>query len=702
MELARIWEVVRRRKWIIGQALLVVTLVAVFGSWVITPSYEASCRVLIKKAEKGGIELARAGLSNLSSIIATSTDVDINKVLAASRPNIEKMVLKLQLRDEDGNLMKPDDLVQAGVGATVKGRIFPRPRLRITQYQDTNVLEIIATSPDAEEAMLMANTLADIMVEKNQTQMRAEYRSARIFLEDEMNKVKGRYHEALVKFNEFQKKESTLNLSAEIKLAIEKMAELMKEKEDNVIDLAEAHAKLNRLKAQLDKLGPDYVSPSSLKESPQIEILKKRLTELSLQLTQATSELTEKHPEIQSLREQIRMAEAELKSELAVYQSSAPELTALQRQIAALDSHLKGVNADIERYLKALNGLPDKAFQQANLDMEINVTQEAYSSLLDSLYQIGIAEATTLSEIRIVEPAVKALVPVSPNKPVTAVLGVFVGLLFGFGLAFIMEYLDDTIRTAEDLREFKPVPLIGTVPEFESDKAPLIFARDPNDPLFESYRKIRNHLMKGDEKPVKTLLVTSAGPGEGKSTTVANLGISAACQDKNVLVVDFDLRRPSLHRYFDIANDAGLADFLQGKLSLDEVIRATEIAGLSVMPSGPPFPDPGRLIESDETSRLVSDLRSRFDVVILDSAPVLVKSDALVLARYVDDSIVVLESEKTTRRAVHELMGVLGKAHIRASGFVLNRFSVQKGKHLYHHQYYGRYGPELSASEGGV
>ena len=697
MELTKIWEVIRRRKWIILQALIVVTLVAVVGSYLITPSYQASSKMLIKKAKKSAVDIGSIGLSGLSSIITASADVDVNKVLAASRPYIDEMVFKLQLRDEEGNLIKADNLTQGGIVYTMKGRIFPKPFIAISQYQGTDILQIKATSPDAQEAMMMANTLAQIMVDQNQTQMRAEYKSAGIFLEDQMKKVKDRYNTGLLELAEFKKKEKTLDLRTETKLAAEKMAELLKQKEDNIIDLAEARAKLNRLKQQLARQCPEFISASTLKESPQIEILKKRLTELRLQLTEATSELTEKHPQVRSLMEQINTAEVELKKEIEVYRSSAPELTTLERQIAALEAHLKGVNADIDKYLKTLGGLPDKAFKQASLDMELGVTQQVYSSLLDSLYQIGMAEATTLSEIRVVEPAVKRFFPVSPNKALNGVLGLFLGLVFGFGLAFIMEYLDDTIRTADDMKELKPIGLIGIVPKFDQKKVPLISAKDPNDPVYESYRMIRNYL-NINERSIKSLLITSAGPGEGKSTTAANLGISVAGEGKNVAIIDIDLRRASLHTYFDLPNDVGLSDLLKGKSSMDEVIQPTRIEGLNIIPSGPPFPDPGGLIESDQMGRLISDLKTRFDLVILDSAPLLVKSDALVLARYVDGLIIVLESEKTTRRAAHELVDVLAKAHIKPLGFILNRFSVQKGKYFYHQYYYGHHGRNSGAS----
>jgi capsular exopolysaccharide synthesis family protein len=701
MELTRILEVIRRRKWIILQAVIVVTLVVVAGSYLIKPSYEASSKVLVMPFKKGaGLELGKVGLPSLTSIITTSTDLSVNKVLAVSRPYMEKLLTRLQLRDRQGRLISPDKLTQTEPVFSIKGKLFPQPSIGIREKEETNLLNIRAVSSNPEEAMMMANTLAQIMVDENQENVRAEYRHARIFIEGQISEVKNQYNKALVRLTEFRKKEATLDLRMETKLAAEKMAELLKEKEDNIIDLAEARAKLGRLKEQLAKEAPGYLSASALQENPHIDVLKKRLTELRLQLAQARSDLTEEHPHVLSLSAQIKIAETELSKEIEVYRSSAPELAALERRIASLEAHLGGVNADIDTYFRAFGDLPDKLHKQTGLDLELNVSQQRYSSLLDSLHRVEMAEASTLSEIRIVEPAVKPMFPESPNKTKNGLLGVFVGLAFGLGLAFIAEYQDDRIRTAADAKELRHISLMGMVPIFEPTKRPLISAKDPDDPLCESYRRIRNY-PSIDDGSVKSLLITSPGPNEGKSTTVVNLGISIARERKQVVLIDMDLRRPSLHAYFDLPNHVGLTDILQGESSLDEAIQATSVEGLSIISSGPPFPNAGVLIESEEVGSLLSELKTRFDMMIIDSAPVLIKSDPLVLAKHVDGSIIVIESERTTRRAARVLVDILAKAQIKPLGFILNRFSASKGKHFYHRYYYGYRGGELLVGERG-
>ncbi len=695
MELSRLWEIIQRRKWIVLQALVITTLVAVIGVHLTPPTYDTSCKILFMPPKKSASFAPGIGLkSKLSSFITTTSDLSVNRLLGTTRPYLQKLVLRLQLRDADGNLSVPDSLADPGAIPGIKEKLFPKKRIRIRQNEDTNILNIKATSPDPEEAMMMANTLGDIMVEENRKSLQAEYKNAREFVEAQLFSVKESYSQALLSMASFRKEEQTLGLEFEIKLAAQKMAELLKEKEDNIIDLAAARAKLDRLKEQLARENSGFVSASAIQQNPHINVLKKKLTELRLQLTQAKADLTESHPQVLSLRQQINVAEAELSKEVAVYRASAPELTVLERRIASLEAHLKGVNDDLNKYFKTFEELPDKMHTESGLNMELRTAQQRYSSLLDSLHQVEMAEASTLSEIRVVEPAVIPSSPVTPGGLKNAVLGMTLGLILGLALAFFVEYQDDTIRTIEDVRELRQIGLMGLVPRVESKERVLISTKDPNDPLCECYRRIRNY-PSIDHGSIRSLLITSPGPSEGKSTTVVNLGISIARERKKVVLVDMDLRRASLHAYFNLPNHVGVTDMLQGEASLDEAVQDTPVEGLSIISSGPPSPDAGVLIESGQVGPLMSELTTRFDMVIIDSAPVLVKSDALVLAKHVDGPIVVIESEKTTRGATRELIDMLAKARIEPLGLILNRFSISKGKPFYHQYYYGRHSREL-------
>lgn len=699
MELAKLWEIIWRRKWIVLQSTIIVTLFALFGSYLIKPTFESIATVLVKGPKIGKAETPQEfrGLPGLSAIIVrTHPNIDVGKVMATSTQYIVEMATKLQLRDDNGTFWTPMALTTTGLVVDLKRKFLAQPSVAITQIETTECLQITATSANPQEAKMMASSLAQIMVDRNQAMIRSEYSTARRFLESQLTDARVRYSTAMQEITEFQKREKTVDLPMEGKLVAEKISELMSQREKDIIELAQSRGAIEELKKQLAAQTPEFIYASTLKDSPQIEALTKKLTDIEVQLTQASSELTGDHPRVQELQDQLKLAKATLKREIDVYRTTAPQLVSLQRSIAAVEEHLKGVRQDLNSHTKSLGGLPDKLLHNETLSMEANVSQQIYQALLQALYELSMGEKDVMAEIALLNDAELPLYPTSPKKILNVLLGFFLGLAMGLGLAFLVEYLDDRILTAEDMGQFEPFGVIGVVPKFRQRDVTLITALDANDPLFESYRKIRNALNL-QPMPVKTVLVASAGPQEGKSTTVVNLAISCAQEEKRVVLLDMDLRRPRLHTFFALENDLGISDVLQDRADLQSVIQATRIEGLSMIASGPRFPDSGKLIDSTRLAALIFELRERFDMVIIDSAPLLVKNDALVLAKHVDGIVVVVASAKTTQKAVHELMNRMANAGVKPLGFVLNRLSSEKGKLFYHYSYQGKYDKATNA-----
>jgi succinoglycan biosynthesis transport protein ExoP len=325
--------------------------------------------------------------------------------------------------------------------------------------------------------------------------------------------------------------------------------------------------------------------------------------------------------------------------------------------------------------------------------MKLSVVQEVYSSLLEYLYKIGVAEAMTISGIRLVEPAIELNIdnPTSPNKMLNGILGILIGLIFGFGLAFLLDYMDDTIRTSDDTKN-QGLVLLGTIPRFRRKESALISLRDPKDIVTESYRTIRNSIKFASlDKPINSLLVTSSIENEGKTVTVVNLGISITHEGKKVLLVDADFRKPAMHKIFGLANSIGITNILAEEAKPGDAIKETDIEGLSLLLSGPIPPDPGGIVESEKMRRLIEDLGQQYDITILDSPPILVINDVMVLARYVDGAIITLEAGKITRRALSQARELLKQANIQVVGAILNKLRIERGGYYYSYQYKSSY-----------
>jgi capsular exopolysaccharide synthesis family protein len=295
----------------------------------------------------------------------------------------------------------------------------------------------------------------------------------------------------------------------------------------------------------------------------------------------------------------------------------------------------------------------------------------------------------------------RADVPISPERPkkrINILLSMVVGLLGGLGLVFFFEYLDDTIKGVEDIERLVHLPFLGNILKFEdgykvSDKERDIFVKvKPKDPTSEAYRAIRTAVLFSitEEHPLKSIVITSPGPQEGKTMTLCNLGITMAQNNSRVLLVDADMRKPRLHKTFNKKNEKGLSNFLSGQTDFKEIIQATEIDNLSLVSSGSHPPDPSELISSHKMNDFVNVAKENFDFVLFDTPPIAVVTDANILSKVVDGVALVLESGKTRRRTLPRIVKVLQEAKVRVIGIILNKVSVGGSDYQYYSSYYGK------------
>jgi len=302
--------------------------------------------------------------------------------------------------------------------------------------------------------------------------------------------------------------------------------------------------------------------------------------------------------------------------------------------------------------------------------------------LLEQYEQARLREAMQANMLSIVEPAVAPRTPSKPRKELNIALGFVAGLVGGICLSFLFENLDTTLYATEQIREVTELPVIGKIPTAGRRQQVALF--NGHSPQREAFRRLRTNIFTLDhDAPPRALLVTSAEPREGKSTIAANLALAIAQSGRNVIVVDGDLRKPTLHRAFDLSNEIGLSSVLKQEATLDQAVQDSRIPGVQVLTSGPLPPNPAELIDSPGMTGLIEQLARRCDMILLDAPSILAVTDAAVLASATDGVVLVVGRTQARREAVQAACRHLADVKARLIGVVVNR--AEKGGGYYYH-----------------
>jgi capsular exopolysaccharide synthesis family protein len=363
----------------------------------------------------------------------------------------------------------------------------------------------------------------------------------------------------------------------------------------------------------------------------------------------------------------------------------------VQTQLKDLESRIQQTQDETDQEQARLESANSaRAIQQyqaniAALQQKLATYQSTYASLLPAV-EGGV------NYISVVEPATMPTVPISPQVGMTVMLASAIGLILAVGGAFLIEYLDDTIKTSDDVTRTAGLPTLARIARIDGEAYPekLIALHHPLSPTVEAYRLLRANLQFSSvDKPLHTLMVNSPGPGEGKSVTLANLAVVMAQSGLRVVAVDADLRRPALHKVFGLPNSHGLSDaILRANPPVGEHLQATEVENLWVLASGPLPPNPADLLGSERMTAVIEELEAQADMVLLDSPPVLVVADALILSDRVDGVLLVNDAGRTRRSEARQGVEEFRRVRANLLGVVLNRLSRRRGGYYHNHYHY--------------
>jgi non-specific protein-tyrosine kinase len=372
------------------------------------------------------------------------------------------------------------------------------------------------------------------------------------------------------------------------------------------------------------------------------------------------------------------------------YQASKANL---EKQLAALDVQIEQVIGSLAQ----LETQPDSA-EKSRQEALLAQYRQTYSSLLEGYENIRLVEAQSTSSVVALEMARSPNTPIRPRVMQNTLLAVVVGLMLGLGVVFLVDALDDRLRTPEQITSALGLPVLGIIAHIEAENELPVTLTHPRSPVAEAYRSLRTNIQFASvDMPVHSLLVTSPEPSDGKSTTAINLAVVMAQCEHPVVLVDADMRRPSLHKVMRISNRRGISDlFIQPQVYLDGSLKPTNEPNLSVLTSGNLPPNPSELLGSEKMSQVIRHLRETVDTVILDTPPVLAVTDAVVLSPRVDGVLIVVRPGITHMTMLRQTVAQLQRVGARILGVALNDVNLKRSRYYYGYKgYYANYAYEL-------
>lgn len=682
MEFLKIWDILLRRRWIIIGVFLFFFITVFFGLSMVPKTYEASAKILYKKNEALDLLKSSLGLTS-DSDIEDDYEFETEIALASVRPLVVEFISSLELKDRSGELVDASDLIDS----SPLNKLFPQPALEIEQYEESNVLEIIANSTIPEEPAKMANVFTQMYIEAQVDRVKGEYKTARTFINDQIKSVRQDYYDSMAEERAFKVKEGIVDLDQETENLIDKIEELRNEYESNARTIQSTEEEIAQTKAQLLTLNEYKLESKELTLSKQVESLETSVNEYLVSIAGIQVELQREHPDYLTLEAKLKQASKLLKdSENLVLTNKTiavdPIYETLQTTLFEniIDKEVtkakqEALQSYIDKYQDQLMTLPLIQNTVSRFESEITIAKDKYEKLLGYLKTVNIAESITLGNFQLIESAQVPDTPDFPKKPIVLILAILPGTFWALGLAFFIDYIDTTIKSPNDLGNNHSLGILGTLPYLKKIQRKKIILNMESQSLAEKhFRSLANQLnITLPETGSKTIMVTSSLAKEGKTCLAANLAITLSRTGKRVLLVDMNRRNPSLHTLFNLPNQKGVLQVVAGEVALEEVICSTDIATLSVIPAGSLDQDSLHWMAPDLYGPFLDSVKQQFDVVILDTASMSPDNDIINLRTLADETIWVIGAGHITPTIFSQSKELLDKANIKLAGVFFNK-----------------------------
>jgi tyrosine-protein kinase Etk/Wzc len=595
---------------------------------------------------------------------------------------------------------------------TIAGRLGSM--VSVEQQKNVDIIQISVESPSAFEAALIANCYVKIYQIVSTEFNRNQLTLTKNFLFSQREEKLAMLNKAENEVKNFQEKVGYVSLDDKVSTLIEQLSGVESQLNMARIDLKTSDNALEQYSATLAKSDPKiarYVESSMANEylkAAQVELAKLQLS-LDLARMQKNSKYLdpkvekETEAQINDLKNKITHASADIKNDLigeGIDEVKAVALKALDEKIKnqALRISAAELSKNMKTYEAQLNSLPKSSIEFAALKRNQESTEKLYTLVEGRFQEAIINEQSQPGYVTVVDDAEVPDSPSKPNRKMILLIGLLSGIVLSVASAFVRDYFDDTLKTPEDI-EKKNINLLAWIPPIERNENndmdfEFVVHNTPKAMASEAFRVLRTRIQfsKLKNQNIKSILVTSAIPGEGKTTVAANLAGSLAQSDFKTIIIDCDFRKPRVHSFFKSSRTPGLVDYLFGKATLEEIIYPSGLDNLSYMPCGTIPPNPAEILQSQKFKEFFASVCQRYDFVLVDSPPVIAVADAELIAQSVDVSIIIAMADFTRLSVFEKVVKQFQTNTTGFAGVVLNNFNYTSSYGSYYKYYYYYYG----------
>ncbi len=693
---ANLVSIVRRQKWVILGCVVGALLLGVAVTMLMTPLYTAAATIEIQR-ETGNIAGTEDSEEQSRQASLDQEFYQTQYGLLEARSLAEAVALDLRLVDDPAffEMFDPgeagewfvDGRLAAGAStreerARVAGEIL-LGQISVEPERQSRLVRLEFTSPDPALSKRVVDSWSENFVEQTLERRFDATSYAREFLEERLGQLRTRINESEQQLVDYAARQGIVNLPSNAVGGVQSAGTVERSliAEDVVAlnrELAQATA--DRIEAQSRLSGAGASTTESL-DNLAIGRMRERRAELAADHARLMTQFEPEYPPAAALQSQLdEIDQAISREEGRVSRTLQETYRAANAREAALQARLEGLKG----------GLVDerrRSIQYNIIEREVDTNRQLYDALLQRYKEIGVAGGVGINNISVVDQAELPSVPSSPNLLLNLGLALLLGAGLGIAAALVLEQLDEGVADPSETMQLLGAPLLGTVP-VDADNDPVHSLDDPKSVLSEAYLSLRTSLSFATDHGVpKSFAVTSTRPAEGKSTTSVALARALARSNVRTLLVDGDMRSPSLHSLFEVKNRLGLSNFLSGTEDLEELVHATPVANLSLMTAGPQPPNAAELLSSERFRHLLQLLGTRFDHIVVDAPPVLGLADAPLIGNAVEGVVFVLEAHGTKKGSARVAISRLRAAHAQVIGGVITKFDAQKASYGYGYDY---------------